>query len=366
MMKSLFVANLALEETEGIFKKIKAQTESIGKNTGECRLVVREGKGTKIYNSDWKKTEYINKSVCRVVRDLLRQEEYDFVYIRHMIPNVFLFLMLMLARKKHIKIFYEIPTYPYFGEQYKAAQKKYRAIVKITLDIVLGPLIYFLSDVIVVIKSNSNVHMFKKMTEITNGVYTENIECKKHRENDKNVFRMVAVGTIYPYHGYDRILKGLAQCNEKIGDVEVEVHFVGQSNTMIRLQEYAKELKLKKAFFHGVKTTKELNEMYDKFDVGLGCLALHRRNADIDTTLKIIEYYCRGIPVVTSGISPMDSVNDKYTVHVTDEETAIDIEKIYWEFKKITDEDKRNIAYEARKVFSWDVIMQKLLNLYVE
>lgn len=45
--------------------------------------------------------------------------------------------------------------------------------------------------------------------------------------------------------------------------------------------------------------------MYEEFDVGLGCLALHRRNADIDTTLKIIEYYCRGVPVVTSGKEPI-------------------------------------------------------------
>ena len=46
------------------------------------------------------------------------------------------------------------------------------------------------------------------MVEITNGVRTDNIKGKDYSKDRDNTFRMVAVGTLYPYHGYDRVLKG--------------------------------------------------------------------------------------------------------------------------------------------------------------
>ena len=116
---------------------------------------------------------------------------------------------------------------------------------------------------------------------------------------------------------------------------------------------------LKRVFFHGIKSTEQLNLMYEEFDVGLGCLALHRRNANIDTTLKIIEYYCRGIPVVTSGNTCFE--NEGSTIRVEDGEGSIDIEKIYVEWKKIESEKLKLLSHKAKKVFSWDSIMQRLL-----
>jgi hypothetical protein len=37
-------------------------------------------------------------------------------------------------------------------------------------------------------------------------------------------------------------------------------------------------------------------------DIAAGYLALHRRNADADTTLKVVEYLVRGISFFTSCI----------------------------------------------------------------
>ncbi|WP_367559926.1 hypothetical protein [Streptococcus iniae] len=61
---------------------------------------------------------------------------------------------------------------------------------------------------LIVIKSNSKVKVFKKMIEITNGADTHSLKIKKYEQNYSKI-SLVAVGTIYPYHGYDRILKGL-------------------------------------------------------------------------------------------------------------------------------------------------------------
>ena len=170
---------------------------------------------------------------------------------------------------------------------------------------------------------------------------------------------MVAVGTLYPYHGYDRVLKGLKQCHEEADGVPVEFHIVGSSYTIDQLKKAASDYGLKRVVFHGIKTTDELNEMYESFDVVLGCLALHRRNADIDTTLKIIEYYCRGIPAVTSGTGPYRDAS--MTITVPDNEEAVDIGEIYSAWKKIPRESLLQLSEKAKRQFDWNTIFNTLM-----
>ena len=203
--------------------------------------------------------------------------------------------------------------------------------------------------------------MYKKMIEINNGAFVENIKEKKYKKNN-NIFSLVAVGTLYPYHGYDRILQGLKNCNETINGKKVEFNIIGKSQTIDELKDKVFELGLKNVKFWGIKNVDEMNKLFDNFDVGLGCLALHRRNADIDTTIKIIEYYCRGITVVTSGISPMDNIISSNTIVIQDSEEAINIEEIYNKYIKIKDEEKIKVAQKAKKIFSWKTIMKEMLN----
>ena len=149
------------------------------------------------------------------------------LYVRHMIPSLELIDLLKKAKKSGINVLYEIPTYPYFYEQIKASRRKYRAVVKIGLDILFWPIIYKYINELVVIKSNTNARMYSKMVEITNGIMVDDIRSKQnYKKREANTFSMVTVGTLYPYHGYDRILKVLKKCNEKIGDVKVELHIV--------------------------------------------------------------------------------------------------------------------------------------------
>lgn len=359
-MHALFVANIELNENEGIYKKVVAEASAINAVLGSCDLITRFDGKAKVRYADGQ-TWSGEKTVLDYVKACIDEGKVDFLYIRHMIPSPKLISLLKSAKKRNICIYYEIPTYPYFGEQFKASRRKHRAIIKIGLDIIFWPLIYKNIDKLVVIRSSTKAKEYSKMIEITNGVRVDNIQEKTYTRQEPDVFRMVAVGTLFPYHGYDRILRGMASCNEKIENIRVEFHVVGSSQTIDDLHRTADTLKLKNVFFHGIKSTEELNEMYEKFDVGLGCLALHRRNANIDTTLKIIEYYCRGVPVVSSGITPMDNINKQFTIHVDDSETPIDISKLYNQYLNISMEEKKDISKVAKNVFSWNSIMKKIL-----
>lgn len=361
-MNSLFIANFQLDEHEGIYKKVLAQANAL-RNTvgGKGWMITRKEKQSIIYDLETGEKYKNEKSVLSTSLELINKYEIKTVYVRHMVPSIKLIKFLRSLRNNSITIFYEIPTYPYFIEQFRTSKKKHRAIAKLTLDIVFWPFIYRYINKLVIIKSNTKVKMYKKMVEITNGVFVDNISSKSYSEDNNEKFSMVAVGTLYPYHGYDRILQGLKKCNEKVDGKIVEFNVVGSSDTINDLKKQADTLGLKYVSFLGVKSTEELNYLFEKFDVGLGCLALHRRNADIDTTLKIVEYYSRGIPVVTSGFSPMDNYFEKYTIHVEDSEDPVDIEKIYIEYSKLTTEEKMKISTFAKNTFSWNNIMNNLL-----
>ncbi|MGN1456640.1 MAG: glycosyltransferase [Acutalibacteraceae bacterium] len=361
-MKALFVASLELSETEGIYKKVNAQAEAIGKVVGKCDLVTRKGKKAKVKDGETHNVTESNDDFLDYVLKEIHNSDIGLVYIRHMIPNFKLIKVLKAAQRKGIKIYYEIPTYPYFGEQFKASKRKHRAIAKILIDVFFWPVIYKYIDKLVVIRSNSKTKSYSKMVEITNGVKTDEIVSKDYNANDsenEKVFRMVAVGTLYPYHGYDRVLKGLQQCNEQIDDTIVEFHVIGNSFTIDELKKSADDMGLKHVKFHGVKTTEELNVLYENFHVGLGCLALHRRNADIDTTLKIIEYYCRGVPVITSGKSPLN--DNRFTLTVTDNDKAVDIKQIFDFYRNLDKSDLTQLSSIAKEQFSWINIMHRLI-----
>ncbi|SCX22282.1 Glycosyltransferase involved in cell wall bisynthesis [Ruminococcaceae bacterium P7] len=358
-METIFVANVLNHKTEGIYKKICAEAAALGKAAGKCTLVTKSENGCVVTDtSDWTEQEY-NEGVLKKVKALIAEKRFKIIYIRLMVPDFALISLMKEAHQNGIKVYYEIPTYPYYAEQFRTSRKKYRAVAKITMDFMFSPLIHKYADHIVTIKSNSRIKMHKKMVEITNGVKIDNIKAKSYANAWDGVFRMVAVGTLYPYHGYDRVLKGLKQCHEEADGVPVEFHIVGSSYTIDQLKKAASDYGLKRVVFHGIKTTDELNEMYEAFDVGLGCLALHRRNADIDTTLKIIEYYCRGIPAVTSGTGPYRDAS--MTITVPDNEEAVDIGEIYSAWKKIPRESLLQLSEKAKRQFDWNTIFNTLM-----
>lgn len=359
-MNALFIANLQLSETEGIFKKVCAESDAVGHVVGSCQLVTRRGDKAVVKLQDELEQNLQEVSFFEYINKVIDSGNVELFYIRHMIPSPALIRMLKKAKDKKIRIYYEIPTYPYFAEQFRTSRKKYRAVAKIVLDVIFWPLIYLYIDKLVVIRSNTKSKTYSKMIEITNGVGITNIKEKNYdNRKDDNCFRMVAVGTLYPYHGYDRVLKGLAECKERVDGKKVEFHVIGASQTIDELQMMSNSLGLNNVFFHGIKTTDQLNEMYDQFNVGLGCMALHRRNADIDTTLKIIEYYCRGIPVISTGKCPL--VDEKFSCIVEDNEDAVNISKIYQYYCGLTTEELKTISGIAKKQFLWESIMRNCL-----
>lgn len=360
----VFVANIEFKNNQGISKKISAQAAAMSTIDKMCILICKQKGKTVVLtytNGHYIKSENFKQDFLTYAKDAISKGDSKKIYVRHMVPSSKLILLLKLAHKKGKTIFYEIPTYPYYGEQIKNAKNKIRTGTRLFIDSVFWPIIYKYITKLLVVKSRSNIRMYKKMQAVTNGVDIKSIVTKRIDANIGNTIRLIGVGSIYKYHGYDRLIEGLANYSKTDSDIRVEFHIVGKSIEIDNLKKLAYNYGLDCVFFHGLKTTNELNAMFDDYQIGVGCLSLFRRNADIDTTIKVIEYYSRGITVLSSGKVPLIEGREQCVIKVPNDNSAINVKSILDGLSKINYNDLKNLSSNAKKQFNWYNILKKVI-----
>lgn len=364
----IFLANVEYSEIEGISKKIQSQAKAISELKKECKLICKKGNSAFIIqykNGSQISTKNSENTILDEAINILNNaKDIEGIYVRHMIPSIKLVKILKLARKKNKKVYYEIPTYPYYGEQIKASKNKIKTIGRLTIDTIFWPFLYKYINKLVIVKSSSKVKLYSKMINITNGIDSSKIESKDYDKStfDK-IFKLVGVGTIYKYHGYDRVINAIKKCNGMIDGKKVEFHIIGASREMDNLKEMTQKLSLQEnVIFHGKMKFDELNNICNQMDLGVGCIALFRRDADIDTTLKVIEYLSRGLPVLTSGTLPEIKGVQFAGIKVSNDEKELDMEEIYNEFKNFDNNELRNLSSIAKKSFDWKNIFEYIFS----
>ena len=117
-------------------------------------------------------------------------------------------------------------------------------------------------------------------------------------------------------------------------------------------------------FFHGRIENKKLLQKYNDFDCGIGCLALHRRHADIDTTLKVVEFLKCGLPVLTSGnLLLNDDTLNEYTIKIENSNEIINMEEIINKLLNIYNKNELySLPNKAKNIYNWDVVMKKIID----
>jgi hypothetical protein len=125
------------------------------------------------------------------------------------------------------------------------------------------------------------------------------------------------------YHGFDKVIKGIAEYKKQGGGVEVVFRIV--SNPHSRNVDYLKNLSTEfnvagLISFESSKTREELVAEYSKIHLGIGTLALHRINLMDNYSLKHREYAAFGIPFIMSkGDDQFENSDFVYTVERNDD-----------------------------------------------
>lgn len=134
------------------------------------------------------------------------------------------------------------------------------------------------------------------VVKIANGIDVDSIKIHDYK-GEKDEINLIAVSFESAVHGYDRVLRGIRKYYDEGGKRSIHFHIVG--STMSSTRSMIKKLSLEdRCFAYGPLANSALDEIYNKANIGVGCLANHRIGSMYGSALKTKEYIAKGIPFI--------------------------------------------------------------------
>lgn len=342
-MKVLFLIFHGFDPNNGISKKITYQLDAFKTNGHETHLCYMDESSTKrrfvdkqiiadygngIKGKIFKRTEFGS------IADYAIKNQIKLVYIRsNHNANPFTISMVKRMKKAGMKVVMEIPTYPYDQEYFNKFMRRQLIQDKLFRHQYAKHL-----DAIVTFAEDDFI-FGQKTIKISNGIDFNSVRIKKNTHHATNVIHLIGVAEIHRWHGFDRVIQGLANYYKKPQDIKVFFHIVGYFFSPVEKEEITQVISENHlepyVILYGKKHGEELNAIFDRCDFGIGSLGRHRVGIDNIKTLKNREYAARGIPFV---YSETDSDFDKqpYVLKVPADESAIRIEDIINFYQQLT------------------------------
>lgn len=252
----------------------------------------------------------------------LKTEKYAYVYNRYGLMDPFYYKLLKMLKKRGSKTVVEIPTYPYDKERQPglawwllyALDKIYRNRIKKFVDVIAT--------------YSEDVEIFGiKTIHIYNGIDFEQVSLRQPSNNTDEI-HLIGVAGLAKWHGYDRLLEGMGKYYQSDGKRKIFFHIVGDGPVKSEYKKIVEKYQLQDyCIFEGVKTGRELDEIYDKCDIGIECLACFRKGLSLFSSIKSREYVAKGMPFIMAGKSDMFE-NQNFVLKVPEDESAINIQDI--------------------------------------
>lgn len=281
------------EKYPGINKKVYAQVKELNRSGLETSLEVveYEKKIIRMLPFQTSSVQWMKNKVW---------EKYDGLYLRYSTTDYQMIRWLKTIKRKspNFKVVVEIPTYPY-DEELKTRNKiiinreyKYRELLKVGVDrlVISGKL----------------PELFGIKTILTaNGVDLDEIRVRRPAVVNNDEINLCFVAAFAMWHGVDRVIEGLKNYYKNGGTRNINIHLVGdgQDSIMVPLKEAAQDKLVQNHIkFYGFLNGEQLSEIYDKSQLAIASLGLHRLNIEAPSTLKSREYLARGIPFIYSSV----------------------------------------------------------------
>ena len=262
----------------------------------------------------------------------------------------------LVARKLHAqgtKILYEIPTYCKDGEAEMSFSRK---LFRLYANLWSNELMRYPNIFIFTGDADFTTFYGKPAVNIDNGV---NIASMPVRQpvNDADTVHIMALASMCYWHGYDRLIRSLAQYH---GSQKVMLHMVGGNDggMLAQWKALVSELSLdEQIIFHGKLYGDDLTQMFNLCDVGINSLGLYRKDLDATSELKVREYTARGIPFVCSVDDPaLRFAQEAFWINVSNDDSIPDMQQIVdfaLRMRKDKDHPQKLRAY-AQQHMTWE------------
>lgn len=288
-------------------------------------------------------------SVLRVLR-LLSWGKADVAYIRSMPHELYWRKMTRRMSELGMKIVVEIPTYIREGGE------KPRLYIRL-FSWILSP---FRKDKYVDLYTligdkTDGIYNGKPAVNINNGIDVKSIQQRKPQAHDD--INLVAVGNMADWHGFDRVIDGLALYSQK---EKVHFYVVGSDGdgSLAKWKQKAEEYKLFDiVHFTGPLYGEELADLLSRCDVAFASLGMYRTGCFNASVLKSREYMSRGIPFVYAVNDPVvDAYPTKYAIKFPNDSSPIKIDDVIEFINGFSSTEimVKEMRVYAEKYMSWE------------
>jgi len=370
-MKILYISPNDLSNEAGTTKKILGQIKAI-RDYGFQIDPIFPSSGSIIYKgnsmSNYTLIPYVGffvmlNKLYKTSMKIALEESIDSLYIRFSLFEWNFLKFTKIAKKHRMKVFLEIPSYPYDQEYWKKnfirkkvlfLDKIYRMEFSNYIGAIFTPSELSKSKIF-------NIDAF----HFDNGVDPGDVLPRTKHIVSKDKLNIIGVAKISSWHGYDRIIKGIYEYKKNNGEVNVNFIIVGNGDDLDNLKNLTKKLDLSQnIIFRGFTTGKDLDSLYDISDIGVDAIGIHRKNFSKISSLKSREYCLKSLPFITIDGADDDFKNFNYSIKVKSDDSAIDIFNIIEEFRQIS---KFDYILEMRKYgekhLSWKTKIKPIINI---
>ena len=374
-MNILFVGKRELNEGSGIEKKMMGQIRAFEKlghhvyytffqNGYLCLTGIGEEVQQILSYQDTTTGKYlaIENSVVKILEE--NRVFFNVFYIRKGLTSYFHLQTLKALKKQNIMIIEEIPTYPYDQELLKTPG--------------IGLKIYYVIDRLSRAKLKKYVDYIVTYSEdkeilgipticINNGIDLNSIPAISNEKNTDTI-HFVTVSAMYYWHGYERLIKGLAEYYQsKEHGRKVHVDMIGNGPSKKEWEQLAEKLGITdKVTFWGEKSGKDLDDIFYHGDIAVSSLGLYKKNLQKASELKVREYCARGIPFILACKDLGIPTEEEFKYVVTNDESPIDIHKALQFLDSIKDREQciQNMREYAEQNFEWTIQMRKVMEKF--
>jgi hypothetical protein len=289
--------------------------------------------------------------------------KYDVVYVRiHYFVTFGLlrFLKKMKRTNNQVRIYIEIPTFP-FEEELKSKLYRFRnRINRLTI-----PHLKKYVTKIVTLSSHDNIWGVPTI-RISNGflpAVTDKELVRRKPNAPDNEFHIAMIAQFSDWHAADILVKSLKAYTLLSGPVTIKVHFIGKM--IAKVIEMVKQENLEHdIIFHDEKDAYEIATFLNDVHVCVGTLGHHRKNIQLDSSLKNREYAFSGMPMILKTPDLDFPKNQFFVKYFPDDETLLDLNEVLDFYNKIKIEHpdyKNEIIEYAKANLAWKIKLKEVL-----
>ena len=344
---------------QGVIKKLLAQvvsTQSLGHHVDYIvqagysimlnqRTIYSFGKNTPFLITQFTWYNQIKKSVI--------SQSYDIVIIRYGLtsPSFLHFLKEIKKAKPNIQIVIDMPTYPYEKEW-----SGIKGLFAIAMDRMLRRQLQKHITYMIHLGPESTIFNIPTI-HITNGIDPTSAPLCLGVNKVSESINVIAIGKWQYWHGLDRLLSILDPADNWI------LHVVGEGVALPYLQEIVRKRNLENiVVFHGTLVGTQLDNLFDRCQMGIGTLGIYRKGMSYDSSLKHREYCLRGVPFVLCAADDDFPQELPYVCYLSwDKAIDLSMMKSFYASYKDQQEISQQMRFYAINALDWKTRMIKVL-----